>query len=61
MTSADCYKAVSDLIADTYDLLSNDGNKEKTIQYILGMNDMARYLVEMIDDDEGKAEEEKNV
>ena len=57
ITRADCYKALSDLIAETYDRLSNEKN---SIQYILGLNDMARYLVEMIDD-EGKTEEEKNV
>ena len=60
MTSSDCYKAVSDLIIDSYDYLSDEKNKDCSIQYILGLNDMARYLVEMIDD-EGKTEEEKNV
>ena len=37
MTKADIYKAVSDLIADC------DG---ANIDYIIGLNDMARYLAE---------------
>ena len=54
ITAADCYKAASDLISDCYDWLSDEHNKDISIQYILGLNDMARYLAEMIDDDEGK-------
>lgn len=61
ITAADCYKVASDLISDCYDWLSDEHNKDISIQYILGLNDMARYLAEMIDDDEGKTEEEKNV
>ena len=61
ITVCDCYKAVSDLISDCYDWLSNEDNKDIPIQYILGLNDMARYLAEMIDDDKGKTEEEKDV
>lgn len=49
MTKNDCYKAVSDLISDCYEWLSNEKNKDYSIQYILGLNDMARYLAEMID------------
>ena len=60
ITVCDCYKAVSDLISDCYDWLSNEDNKDISIQYILGLNDMARYLAEMIDD-EDKMEEEKDV
>lgn len=61
MTSSDCYKAVSDLIIDSYDWFSDEKNKDCSIQYILGLNDMARYLAEMIDIDKEALEEEKNV
>ena len=59
MTSADYYKAVSDLISDSYDWLSNEKNKEFSIQYILGLNDMARYLAEMNDGVECVYDKEK--
>lgn len=59
MTRDDCYKAVSDLISESYDWLSNEKNKENSIQYILGLNDMARYIAEMISDID--IEENKNV
>ena len=49
INTEDCYKAVSDLISDSYKWLSNENNKEGSIYYILGLNDMARYLAEMID------------
>lgn len=41
MTKADIYKAISDLIADC------DG---ASIDYIVGVNDMGRYLVEQCKD-----------
>lgn len=50
--SSDCYKAVSDLIADSYDWISNQTDGRKVAEYVLGLNDMARYLVEMIEDEE---------
>lgn len=50
MTRNDIYKAVSDLIADSYDWLSTRKDDKGSIQYILGINDMARYLAEMISD-----------
>jgi len=49
LTKEDCYKAVSDLISESYDWLSEDKNKENSVQYILGLNDMARYLAEIVD------------
>ena len=49
ITRDDVFKAVSDLISESYDWLSDDRNKDKSVQYILGLNDMARYLAEMID------------
>ena len=61
INTEDCYKAVSDLISDSYEWLSNENNKEGSIQYILGLNDMARYLAEMIDCSEDAAEEDINV
>lgn len=48
ITESDIYKAVSDLISDSYEWLSDETNKETSIQYILGLNDMARYIVEKI-------------
>lgn len=41
MTKADIYKAISDLIADS------DG---ASIDYIVGVNDMGRYLAEQCKD-----------
>ena len=61
INTEDCYKAVSDLISDSYEWLSYENNKEGSIQYILGLNDMARYLAEMIDCSEDAAEEEIDV
>lgn len=49
LTKADCYKAVSDLISDSYDWLSDEKNKDAAIQYVLGMNDLARCLAEKIE------------
>ena len=54
MTENDIYKAVSDLISDSYDWLSDEANKEKSTQYILGLNDMARYIVEKMNEQEDK-------
>lgn len=59
MTSADYYKAVSDLISDSYDWLSDKANEKCSIQYILGLNDMARYLVEINDGVECVHDKEK--
>lgn len=47
----DIYKAVSDLISDSYDWLS-DEDKFGRMQYVLGLNDMARYLVEKLKENE---------
>lgn len=52
MTEKDIYKAVSDLISDSYDWLSDDANKEKAINYVLGLNDMARYIAEKMNEQE---------
>lgn len=46
MTEADIYRILSDIISDSYDWLSNDCHKEYAIQYVLGLNDMARALVD---------------
>lgn len=55
MTEKDIYKAVSDLISDSYDWLSDEANKEKSTQYILGLNDMARYIAEKITKEENES------
>ena len=47
LSEKDIYKAVSDLISDCYDWLSNKDNSGQ-IEYVLGMNDMARYLAEQL-------------
>lgn len=49
ITVNDCYKAVSDLISESYEWLSNQKDTKEVAQYILGLNDMARYLAEMIE------------
>jgi len=49
ITPNDCYKAVSDLISESYECLSNQKDTKEVVQYILGLNDMARYLAEMIE------------
>lgn len=49
ITVNDCYKAVSDLIAESYEWISNQKDAKEAAQYILGLNDMARYLAEMIE------------
>ena len=46
MTEADIYKILSDIISDSYDWLSSDCHKEYVIQYVLGLNDMARAIVD---------------
>ena len=51
MDKNDIYKAVSDLISDSYEWLSGEGNKEKAVQYVLGINDLARYLIEKIEEE----------
>ena len=48
MTEKDIYKTLSDLISDSYDWLSTEENKDMAIQYVLGLNDMARELVEKL-------------
>ncbi len=52
MTEKDIYKAVSDLISDSYDWLLTEENKDKAIQYVLGLNDMARVLVEKLKEED---------
>ena len=47
LSEKEIYKAVSDLISDCYDWLSDDDNSGR-LQYVLGLNDMARYLVEQL-------------
>ena len=49
ITVNDCYKAVSDLISESYEWISSQKDTKEVVQYILGLNDMARYLSEMID------------
>lgn len=51
LNERDIYKAVSDLISDCYDWLS-DEDKSGRMQYVLGLNDMARYLVERLKENE---------
>lgn len=51
MTKADIYKAISDLIADS------DG---ASIDYIVGVNDMGRYLAEQVEDEKPAPETKKN-
>ena len=48
MTKAEIYKAVSDLINDNYNWLED--NKDVSLQWVLGINDMARYIAEKCDD-----------
>ena len=43
MTKADIYKAVSDLIYDNSEWIED--NKDVSVHYILGLNDMARHLI----------------
>lgn len=47
LSEKDIYKAVSDLISDCYDWLTDTENEDR-VQYVLGLNDMARYLVEQL-------------
>lgn len=54
ITKSDIYKAVSDLISDSYDWLSDEANKEKSTEYILGLNDMARYIAEKMNEMDGE-------
>ena len=49
MTKADCYKALSDMIAENLDWISADSDKDN-LYYITGLNDMTRYIAEMIND-----------
>lgn len=55
LTESDIYKAVSDLINESYDWISDGENKEAAGQYVLGINDMARYLIDKLNEglDEG--------
>ena len=52
MTEKDIYKAVSDLISDSYDWISAEENKDKAIQYVLGLNDMARCIAEKLKEED---------
>lgn len=49
ITVNDCYKAVSDLISESYEWITSQKDTKEVAQYILGLNDMARYLAEMIE------------
>ena len=51
MTKADIYKAISDLIADC------DG---ADTNYIIGINDMGRYLAEQVEDEKPAPETKKS-
>ena len=51
MTKADIYKAISDLIADS------DG---ADANYIIGINDMGRYLAEQVEDEKPVPETKKS-
>ena len=50
MTEKDIYKAVSDFISDSYEWLGE--HPDKGIQYVLGLNDMARELVEKLNEED---------
>lgn len=52
MTKADIYKAISDLIADC------DG---ADTNYIIGINDMGRYLAEQVEDEKPAPETKKSI
>ena len=52
MSELDIYKCVSDLISDCYDWLTDKDNKDLAIQYVLGLNDMARYVAEKMKDEQ---------
>ena len=51
MTKSDIYKAISDLIADC------DG---ADTNYIIGINDMGRYLAEQVEDEKPAPETKKS-
>ena len=56
ITPNDCYKAISDLISESYEWISSQKDTKEVAHYFLGLNDMARYLAEMIErTDEGSA------
>ena len=44
------YKSVNDLISDSYDWIADKENQARAIGYIMGINSMADYLVEQIDE-----------
>ena len=46
------YKAVSDLIAKNYEWLSHEKRGNDALQYILGINDFARYLCDLPEEEE---------
>ena len=52
MIEKDIYKTLSDLISDSYDWLSTEENKDKAIQYVLGLNDMARCIAEKLKEED---------
>lgn len=59
MTKGDVFRAVSDLIAESYEWLADEENKDKAIQYVLGLNDMARYLAEKCPDKPAPQQEKR--
>lgn len=48
MTEGDIYKILSDMIAEIYDWASEEKNEGKAIQYVMGLNDMARKIADII-------------
>ena len=48
ITEADIYKTLSDMIADIYEWSFDEKNEGKAIQYVMGLNDMARNIVEKL-------------
>ena len=48
ITEADIYKTLSDMIADIYEWSSDEKNEGKAIQYVMGLNDMARNIAEKL-------------
>ena len=48
ITEADIYETLSDMIADIYEWSSDEKNEGKAIQYVMGLNDMARNIAEKL-------------
>lgn len=59
ITKEDCYKAVSDLINENYPYFDDCEDTGASIQYILGLNDMARYLAEMMNSAEEECDDNR--